>query len=613
MLSSLVLVFTVAFSLIGQGDNNLSIQEYNHALPLWGTTWAPGNGTSNGYYPSFYTGFAMRSEFPNRIHVRLARGNQTRVTVVLDEQTISDYLFDLVKRYEFYKKITTAAPGAKYASYSLATEQNGKALPQLDYFNKIIESANYGILSTVNQANSQGLSSEALYLKSLSVLSELNSGRIFMINLNLTAEFMKWKQQIKTALAAQGDVSALFKSKPQQVVTAINSLAWGRVNYAERPSSLVLQKLMNTAQWAAADGNDENFLMAALDLFKTVTGSKYNFRVVNKSGQWQSALQCANLHQCFLSYPEFTAIYPTGTVMETTKDQFGNVINSFTTPGLWRFVSHPGKYDVDNIRDEPYYQFAPKMDYEAVGNGFHNPSVRFNPVSKAVKTAMGIPTSHNTLEAPKRGGVSHGCSRLALGHIWEMRQIFPVENQKMTQINFFGSAPQDFDVYDVYGDGKLEVMGVEYLISYDLQGTDGLAQREGSDLRISDGKKLEFYNNLYGAHDVFTVGSDGKLIFNNPSTSMPSYLDDHKRAVSTRMTIPGALPLYEQIYEKDKVQFYVPTIHSNFIADSTSPEYKQIARLVGRVRGCAPTSDKNQCGEAAFDHEAQQVLQMMGQ
>jgi hypothetical protein len=244
MLSSLVLVFTVAFSLIGQGDNNLSIQEYNHALPLWGTTWAPGNGTSNGYYPSFYTGFAMRSEFPNRIHVRLARGNQTRVTVVLDEQTISDYLFDLVKRYEFYKKITTAAPGAKYASYSLATEQNGKALPQLDYFNKIIESANYGILSTVNQANSQGLSSEALYLKSLSVLSELNSGRIFMINLNLTAEFMKWKQQIKTALAAQGDVSALFKSKPQQVVTAINSLAWGRVNYAERPSSLVLQKLM---------------------------------------------------------------------------------------------------------------------------------------------------------------------------------------------------------------------------------------------------------------------------------------------------------------------------------------------------------------------------------
>ena len=49
-----------------------TIQDYNNSLPVWGTTWKSGNNSINGYYPSFYTGFAARQSNPSRIHIRLA-------------------------------------------------------------------------------------------------------------------------------------------------------------------------------------------------------------------------------------------------------------------------------------------------------------------------------------------------------------------------------------------------------------------------------------------------------------------------------------------------------------------------------------------------------------
>src|SRR5690606_18463326 len=129
---------------------------------------------------------------------------------------------------------------------------------------------------------------------------------------------------------------------------------------------------------------------------------------------------------------------------------------------------------------------------------------------------------HNTLWSVKRGGVSHGCLRLPLGHIWEMRHIFPVENEKMTRIHFFGNSPQDFDLYDVDGNGQPEVMGVEYMISYDLKGASGLSKREGANLEIETKDKLSFYGRLYGSKNVFTLGEREEFLFSNPSVSLPS-------------------------------------------------------------------------------------------
>jgi hypothetical protein len=43
---------------------------------------------------------------------------------------------------------------------------------------------------------------------------------------------------------------------------------------------------------------------------------------------------------------------------------------------------------------------------------------------------------------------------------------------------------------------------------------------------------------------------------------------------------------------------------------NSSPS-KQFVRLFGRVRGCAPFSDKEACGEAAFLNEKNQLLKVL--
>ncbi len=599
---SALLIFTAPGTTTWADANATPKQTYDQNLPLWGTTWTPVAGAANGYHPSFYTGFAIRAEFPDRIHIRLSRGNQTRVTVILDDQTISNYLFDLVKRDEFYKKLT-GANGISKSLVNLVSDKPGKAFPHLQYFNQVIESPIYGIKDFVHLTKSSSTSDEMIYAKGLSTLRALNPGRIFILRLNLTESFNRWKLQIQKTLAGNSP-STYFKSHPSDTMIALDTLLWGRINSTDKPTTELMAQLETTAQ-LALENADQEFLASALKLFKLVTGNKYNFQVLNQNNQFQSPIQCADLQNCFLSYPEFTTIYPTGSVMETTKDSVGNMINAFTTPGLWKFINYSGR-DVDNIRDEPFYGWIPKMDYEAIGNGFHNPGVRMGGMNKAVHASMNIPATHNTLWAVKRGGVSHGCSRLSSGHAWELRHILPIENTKMTQVYYFGNDPKDFDLFDIDGSGTLKVMGVEYLISYDLQGKDDIARREGTDLQVNEGKKLEFYTNLYGAKAVFTQNTSGDYIFTNPSISQQSYLDFKNKKILARLTLPGDYRLYEQTYEKDKIQLYTPTMAP--LSESISPELRNFIRLMGRVRGCAPKADKAQCGETAFDQEAQQFV-----
>ncbi len=589
----------------------LTLTDYNQTLPFWGTSWKAGNNSVNGYYPSFYTGFVARSQYPERIHIRLSRGNTTRVSVILDENTLTDYLFDLAKRYEFYGRVIDARSGGK-SLINIASEKSASMLPQLESFRKVLESPNYGVLSFVAEAKRGIHSQEEIYARALKTLKELNPGRVFPLRFNLRAEFLRWKAQMKQSLNGQ-DPAAFFTRQPEQAIVAIDTLLFGRVNYVQKPSSEVMSKLNTAAGLATADSNDNEFVAAALDLFKSVTGTKYDLQVLNSNGQLEKALQCADAQHCTLTYPEFTALYPTGSVEASTTDQFGNRIHTFSTPGLWKFLPRGSAHDVDNIREEAYYMWAPKLDYEAAGNGFHNPGLRFSGLNSDLKTALGIPQNHRTFEAVKRGGVSHGCSRLAVGHIWELRHIFPTENSRMEQVYHFGNRPQDFDVYDIDGDGQLEVMGVEYFISYGVQGTSGLARREGTGLEINKDRKFAFYKDLYGERNVFAVDNEDKYIFTNPTISLPSYMDFKQKTMKARLTLTGSYKLYEQSYEKDKVQFYVPYTTADLESVGNSFLSKRIVRLMGRVRGCAPTADKVRCGETAFDTEAAKILREIGQ
>lgn len=580
ILTSLLLVMSL--SAAAAPGPMTSIEEYNRAIPFWGVSWAPGANAVNGYYPSFYTGFAMRSQSPERIHIRLSRGNQVRVSVILDPTTVNDYMFDLVKRNAFYKKMANRTLNLSPAKAVL--------LPQLSYYSAIVESPKYGISSAVAQSKSGGLSGEALYAKGLATLKALNPGRVFSLRIDLKKEFAKWKTDMQQPGVASG-----INSNPKAVVEAINSLVFGRINYTDKPTAEVMAKLLTAVSAAANNASEAEFIAAAFDLFKTTTGSKYAIKVLNSQGQFEDALKCSAAN-CTLTYPEFTAIYPIGSAQAYTKDEFGNKINDFTTPGLWNFLAYGGGRDVDNIRNEPFYGWAPKMDYQNIGNGFHNPAVRFFSPPSSLKQMLGISPSHNSLWAVKRGGVSHGCSRVPTGHIWEMRQILPVENQDMTKVFYFGHNSNDFDLYDIDGDGQLEVMGVQYYISYGLQGADSTGQREGTGFEVNGNKKLDFYTDLYGARNVFSV-SGTKFLFLNPGVSLPSYLDKSRAGVQTRIKMEGQYPLYEAAYEQEKIQFYaLPGMN------------KQVIRLMGRVRGCAPSTDKKACGEAAFDNEVKQII-----
>src|SRR5262245_48412789 len=57
------------------------------------------------YEPSFYAGFAPRIQDPQGFHIRLARGNQVRVTVVLGDKELDAYLDDLVLRRKIYQEL----------------------------------------------------------------------------------------------------------------------------------------------------------------------------------------------------------------------------------------------------------------------------------------------------------------------------------------------------------------------------------------------------------------------------------------------------------------------------------------------------------------------------
>lgn len=570
---------------------NFTIENYNSILPYWGTSWLPGKSSINGYYPSFYTGFAPRVSDPARIHLRLARGNQTRVSIVLDEETLQNYLFDLVKRYRFYQRATSGSHPLVNVRPDEGTKN--RVLPQLSYFQRIIESDTYGILPFT----ASGASPEAVHAKSLETLAALNPKRVFNLRIDLTPEFLRWKSRIRTMLSGVSDIPAYFTIKSSNTVIALNELLPGRVNVTLSPSGETLAQLATAAQLALNDSTpDDELVLALKKLFQIATHDRYDF-----------ALNCTSAAQCTLSYSEFTAIYPTGSVKDFTRDENGNSIPDFSTPGLWSFVSR-GSREVDNIREESYYGWAPKMDYERAGNGFHNPAVRFTSLSRELKTQLNLPAQHGTFWSVKRGGVSHGCSRLPLGHIWEMRHLFPVVDKEMTQVNYFGSDPRDFDVYDIDGDGKPEVMGVEYLISYGLKEADGIGSREGTDLKIGRENKNAFYQTLYGTKDVFRQLDDGNFLFLSPTVSLPSYLDRLKKKVTARLSLQGDFPLYEQTYERDKVQFYLPITTDGLTTEGSQPLSKRIVRLMGRVRGCAPSIDKEKCGEASFDREAAKII-----
>jgi hypothetical protein len=579
-------------------ESVLTIEDYNEKLPIWGTSWTGGAQSINGYYPSFYTGFAPRQQRPNRIHIRLSRGNQTRTSVILDDQTVLNYLYDLKARNNFYTELLEKG-------YININPKKAALTPHVNYFRSIVNS---GAALAASEFDLGQITKEALYTKSLEQIKKLNPGRVFDLNINLAQDFLSWRDQ--SVLGS--DINT--KSSTQSAMVLANKLLWGRINLTRKLKSEELSLLSELVNGASVLSS-EAFVLKAYKLFSSVTDKKYDFKVLDSSKKtFVDAKICTSVSACKLTYSEMSAVYPTGTLKASTKDRRGNSINRYATPGLHNFIDSGSRGDVDNIRKESYYGFAPKMDYEGIGNGFHNPAVRLWP-GKETKKAMRINPKHATYWPVKRGRVSHGCARLPLGHVWEMRGIFPVQNKLMKQVYYFGNDSRDFDVFDINGDGSLEVMGVKYYIQFNLKGASGLAKREGQGLNLNK-NITKYFKSLYGQNKVFAENA-GVVEIYNPVASIHTIKDKWSGSASSgkvvsRKTFEGAYALYEQDYEQDKAQFYttykVRGFNSGLSSKGNSTLSKRFVRLLGRVRGCAPFADKEACGETAFQTEKAKIF-----
>ncbi len=593
--AAVALAFSVAGSSFALADTAYTIDEYNASLVNYGIPFYK-------HYPaSFYTGFAPRVEEPKRIHFRAGRGNQVRLTAILDEYSVLTYLYGLQKRYDVY--------GRAEAAGMLQTETTN----QLDAFRKIVDSPTYDIRGILAAHDGGQMTRAELYTKSLEVMSALNPGRVFPLSFDLREAFVTWRGHIQEFAQRYEDDPAdielikqyLFHEDETVVVTDL--MLFGRVDavHVNQDQSDKLAAIVSQVLTDPAD--DETFLALALDYFVDVTGGKYDFSVVAE-GEFVPALQCDRPQErCSLTYHEFTAVYPNGSMIGSAKDRVGNTIHAIRNNALMTFIERP-YHDVDHIRSQGYYGYAPKMDWQGIGNGIHNPGVsHWLPGGKNLYTEINVPEEYTFLWVVSRGPVSHGCIRMSTGHLWETRHVFPSDTARMKEVLYFGNRSSDYDVFDIDGDGTPEVMGTDYLIAYSVQGASGDARRKGKMFSMDGVTKSDFYENLYGAKGQYVQDGDG-YVFENPHVShfRKTDADDKKGAVISR-PLEGSYKLYEQAYERDKAQIYrLPPKYQKqlSIRDNRKSTGKQMVRVLGRISACGPFKGEwSYCYEDQFEQE----------
>ena len=565
---------------VNAAQADFGLKDYEQKLIKHGVSWK--SSSSYSFFPSIYLGFAPRIETADRIHFRLGRGNQVRLTGVIDDFTVLTYMYNLKSRYELIKKSLDQ-------SYIQTEAQN-----QFEMFSKVIESEK--ISETIQKFESGQLSEKDFFIANLDLMKKLNPGRLFQIRLDLKKNFEIWKvNSLAAFLQKIGSVKAsdYATKNPKEALVLLNDLLPGRVNIFSLSTEVLsaLDKVVAT-----------NSLQDMLNLFNIATKNRYQMTYPTGSSQ-----DC-NQASCTLSVVELTAIYPNGSTIYDTKDRNGNKIPTIRESGVLSFLDRES-HDVDNIRNESFYGWSPKMDYTAEGNGIHNPAVRTNLRAEEFKNLtadFSIPETHNNLWIVSRGNVSHGCTRMSTGHILEVRNIFPSSNEEMKKLKYFGNNSSDYDLYDIDGTGVQKIMGVQYYLSYGIQADEGEGYREGKFLIPESFNRDAFYAQLYGQNQY--ILRDQKIYFVNPYTSYFNLENaSDLRAKNFSRQLKGEFELYEQNYEKDKVQLFSmsSTMMSSLSSGTnrTSPG-KRLVRLFGRANSCGVFSKKySQCKEDAYLNE----------
>jgi len=469
--------------------------------------------------PSFYTGFAPRCQDPKRIQIHLGRGNQIRVTMVLSNGIIDEYLSDLALRYSVYDQLIRES--------KISLSQN----LGFEKFSRII--GEEGIQKLVAQREGMG---EARYRKiSLEMLEKLNPGRVFHIRIDFDQRMHEWSSRLDPFLGKKPTMS--------EGLALINDMLPTRMRVSELSSGLRTQLKRVITLYAVYEEAKkgrifwEKFYRAAVDLFEVATGNIYPLK-----GK-------------MLDFYEFTAVYPVGTLNEFAKYD-GQKIPLYPCPGKRQLKVHQRTKRVDHIPDIPCYGYLPWIPYMHVGKKLHNSfhSLWFNIDTRkngfipdewrnnTKDSRSGKPYPHLWLLS--RGPMSHGCTHVNAGHISELRQMLPSDEKLLRQVVTYRNKSDHFDVFDINGDGRSEVMGVKYYYAYSLKGKKPHKMRAPSD-------RKSFYQWLY--KDGYHYDKEGRVIFEKAASS--KFIG--KRAVKGKTY--SDIPLYEADHSPETIQFYKPT------------------------------------------------------
>jgi len=247
------------------------------ALDASDTTW-DGSEPPQGVYfywyePSFYTGFAPRTQDPQRVHIRLSRGNQVRVTLVLGDQELDAYLDDLVTRRAIYQELVDAKV------IELTTNK------EYERFVEKLDRA--GVADTVKNRNDSG--PDAYRQKSVDIMSVLNPERVFRVKIPVDGLLQRWHAQL-AAIGANDPNSTAAQ------IDAANAILPGRVNlYLLTPE--LSASLARAVELARSEKPDSPaFRDQALGFLARATADRYR------------------VHDGNVEAVEFTTIYPAGTI-----------------------------------------------------------------------------------------------------------------------------------------------------------------------------------------------------------------------------------------------------------------------------------------------------------
>jgi len=478
---------------------------------------APVDPPSYGIYydkrePSFYTGFAPRTADPRRLHLHVGRGNQLRATVVLADDVLQEYARDLQVRWRTYH--TLIDDGRLVPTQNHAFDEFDQRLREIDLDRLVREEPT--------------LAPAALRERNLALLERLNPGRVFRIHMSLDDVVHRWMAEVRPEDHRRMD--------------------------GERRLELV-NALLPTRLWVTAlEPATGSELDALVTRVPTVPGAAVP---ADLRAQFAALLGRAS-HGLYpvrddqIAFDEFTAIYPVGTLNDTTT-WHGKRIPFFPTPGVRTLTTHQRTLTVDHIPTDESYSYSPWLPYIHIGprmhDSFHTLWWEMERARTAFLPAAWREGDHDDRDGKpyrylwllSRGPMSHGCTHVNAGHIAELRQILPADAQKLYDVDVFYNRSELYDVFDIDGDLTPEVMGVRYFVAYSLR------DKTPDELRAPMERRA-YYAWLYA----------GDLSYDDADRGV--FHDVHDGRFVGREAVAGReydrIALREAAYEPERVQFY---------------------------------------------------------